>query len=251
MRKVFLLAVILMFAGTVRVTAQKNSDFHKWEAYGGYLHGQNNYSADSDTFDFGPGGVQNVPFCSALGTATFGANFQKLFCDRNGFNGFDGSVTYNVSRYLGVKADFTYQHRSATYVDSFGPGHTDTSNLTENKYEFMGGVQLKDNSPETRFKPFAQALAGVAREKLSGHNTSTDPTEPPSNFTDTPTSFALKLGGGLDVRVSRRIDLRLIEVDYNPIFGRDRPLKIDAPFTVQVMGHRADNFTFGVGIVFH
>jgi hypothetical protein len=251
MKFALLSLALLLSWGANRVAAQQTDGYYKWEGYGGYLHGENNYSADRDIFDFGPGGVQNVGLCSADGTAIFGPNFQKLFCGRNGFNGVEGSVTYNVSRYVGITGDFTAQRRTATYVDTFGPGHTDTTDVTETKYQLFGGVQIKDNFPETRFKPFAHALAGFARERLSGNTTSTDPTEPPSTFTDQPTSFALKLGGGLDVRLNHRLDLRVIEVDYNPIFARDRTLGGTLPFGVRVLGRRADNVTFGVGLVIH
>lgn len=244
-------AILLLTWSATGIFAQQTDEYHKWEGYGGYLHGRNNYSADRDVFDFGPGGVQTVVLCSADGAAIFGTNFQKLFCERNGFNGVDGSVTYNVSRYVGFTGDFSAQRRTATYVDTLGPGHTDTTKVTENKYQLFGGVRIKDNSPETRFKPFAHALAGFAREKLSGNTTSTLAVEPPSSFTDSPTSFALKLGGGLDVRLSRRLDLRLIEVDYNPNFARDRTLGGTLPFEVRVLGRRADNVTFGVGLVIH
>lgn len=243
--------VLLLTLGATRVAAQQTDGYYKWEAYGGYLHGENRYSADRDRFDFGPGGTQTVVLCSADGAAIFGPNFQRLFCERNGFNGVDGAVTYNVSRYFGITGDFTAQRRTATYVDTLVPGHTDTTDVTETKYQLFGGVQIKDNSRTTRFKPFAHALLGFAREKLTGNTTSTLPAEPPSTFSDSPTSFALKLGGGLDVRLNHRLDLRVIEVDYNPVFARDRTLSGTLPFGVRVLGHRADNVTFGVGLVIH
>jgi hypothetical protein len=61
----------------------------------------------------------------------------------------------------------------------------------------------------------------------------------------------MKLGGGIDVRVHRRIDLRLIEVDYNPIFTRDYIVSGN-PFTViHTKARRANNLTIGFGIAFH
>lgn len=251
MKFVLLSLALLMTWGATRVTAQQPDNYYKWEGYGGYVHGRNNYSADRDVFDFGPGGTQTVVLCSADGAAFFGTNFQKLFCQRNGFNGVDGSVTYNVSRYFGITGDLNAQRRTDTYVDTIAPGHTDTTKVTETKYQLFGGVRIKDNSRETRYKPFAHALVGFARERLNGNTTSTLPAEPPSRFTDSPTSFAMKLGGGLDVRLNSRIDVRVIEVDYNPIFARDRTLGGTLPFGVRVLGRRADNVTFGVGIVIH
>lgn len=54
------------------------------------------------------------------------------------------------------------------------------------------------------------------------------------------------------MRVSRRIDLRVFEFNYNPIFAGERPLAgagITVPITVN--GRTAHNLTFGVGIVIH
>ena len=46
---------------------------------------------------------------------------------------------------------------------------------------------------------------------------------------DDATSFAMALGGGLDVRVSKRIDLRIIQADYAPTFfgsGRQNNIRL-------------------------
>ena len=44
----------------------------------------------------------------------------------------------------------------------------------------------------------------------------------------------MKLGGGLDVRLHQRIDLRLFEIDYTPIFARDRDVPGNADFDLNV-----------------
>jgi len=250
MKKSFLGILIILCALAAQAGAQQTTDYHKWEVYGGYLHGRNVYTAKQDVLTFGPGATQTVVLCTPDGDANFGPNFEKLLCDRNTFHGFDAAATYNVSRYVGFKADFSWQRHKATYVDNFGAGGIQTSHNTETKYMIFGGVQIKDNATEKRFKPFAHALAGVVREKLSGIDL--NPVQGTTNFGEQPTSFALKLGGGLDVRLNKRLDLRLIEVDYVPIFAGDRALTLDpAAFGIQVIGKRANNVTFGVGLVIH
>src|SRR5450432_1497181 len=168
MIKSFVGILITLCAFAAQAAAQKTMDYNKWEIYGGYLNGQNVYTAKEDDLIFAPGAKQPVILCTADGDANFGANFEKLLCDRNTFHGFNASGTYNVSRFLGIKADFSWQRHKATYVDNFGAGGIQTSTNTETKYMVFGGVQIKDNSTEKRYKPFAHALAGVAREKLSG-----------------------------------------------------------------------------------
>jgi opacity protein-like surface antigen len=249
MKKHFLGVMIALLALATQSAAQQTAGYHKWEFYGGYLHGRNVYSAKEDDVTFG-GATQNIILCTPTADANFGANFEKLLCKRNTFHGFDAAATYNVSRYFGIKADFSWQRHKATLVDDFGAGGVQTSINTETKYEIFGGVQIKDNATETRWKPFAHVLAGVVHEKLSG--TDLNPVQGTTNYSDRPTSFALKLGGGLDVRLNHRLDLRAIEVDYVPIFAGSRPLTITPPtFGINVIGRTANNLIFSVGLVIH
>lgn len=235
----------LVFATGAR--AQSASD-EKWEVFGGYLHSRNVYTATQDNLSFGPGAAQAIPLCNADADAAFGANFEKLLCNRNAFHGFDVDGTYIVSRYLGVTADVTWQRHADTYVDNFGPGGVQTSANTETKFGLFAGVQLKDHGGSAAVKPFAHALAGVVHEKLSGLDT--NPSEGNTTYSDQPTSLGLKVGGGVDVRVSNHIDVRVIEVDYAPIFARDRDLTIAPPdFGIHVIGRRSDNVSLSFGVV--
>jgi len=105
----------------------------------------------------------------------------------------------------------------------------------------MGGVQIKDNSKETRFKPYAHVLAGGARQTVEFSS---------PDFVDTfdvnDTNFAMKFGGGIDVRVHPRVDLRVVEFNYNPIFRGDITLD-DEVF----QGRTQHNFTVGFGVAIH
>lgn len=75
-----------------------------------------------------------------------------------------------------------------------------------------------------------------------------------SRFETTGTDFALALGGGLDVRVSDRISIRAIQVDYNPVFlgdlTVDRLNRAGTLATQTLEDQRADNIRISVGIVF-
>ena len=101
-------------------------------------------------------------------------------------------------------------------------------------------------------KPYAQALFGVAH-----YTTNSAQTSPVAflnfNVSDSHSSFAMKLGGGIDLRVSKRLDLRLIEINYNPIFAGQRNL-VGGPVPtspIVAKGRTAQNFTIGVGVAFH
>jgi opacity protein-like surface antigen len=245
-----LLSILFIAACATASSAQNAGDYNKVEFYGGFSHARVEPNSGTQTVSEGGQSFSFEP-CTPDGAAILGSNFQRNICDRRGFNGFDSSVAYNLSRYFGVKANVTGHFKTETFVDHFSDsgGHTDTNRVADRTWQFLGGLQVKDNGAEKRVKPFAHALFGVARQTSHDVQTSTGGT----NFTldDTATSFAMKLGGGLDVRLSRRVDLRVIEFDYNPIFARDRDVSGNAEFTLHVAGRRSDTFTFGVGIAFH
>lgn len=240
-----------MVSATLAFT-QSSSDFHKLEVYGGYsLASVESNSAGWNVLFAGGGGIQLPDLCSSSSTNALGANFQRgYFCSRRNFNGFDGSVTYNVSRYFGIKGDVTGHFKSGQFVDTVG-GVTFTIDTKDRLYNFLGGVQVKDNATKARLKPFGHALFGAARYSARLQQVATVAA---ANYIleDSDTSFAMKLGGGLDVRVNDRIDIRLIELDYNPEFAGDRALtRVQGPYTVSTTGKTAHNFTIGFGIVIH
>ena len=245
---------LTMFLIALAPASFAQDDYHKVEVYGGYSLASAESNVNSATFTSSGGTSAFTDLCSRATGEMIGLNSQKFFCTRRSFNGFDASITYNVNRYVGIKGDLTGHFQSEAFVDKFTPpGVTQTLANKERLYNFLAGVQLKNNSKTARFKPFGHALAGLAR--YSNRQQQTLDLFPQFNFTieDRVTSFAMKLGGGLDVRAGKRIDIRVIEFDYNPVFAKDRsPRSIAGPFTsVAFTGQTAHNFTVGAGIVIH
>lgn len=248
---------ILSLSGVLLLLCATSSfaqdDYHKFEVYGGYSHSRvtSNTKAQNVVIT-GEGTVNITDMCSSAFTDDLGPNFQKQFyCSRRGFNGFDGAATYNFTKYLGVQADFTGSFKRDRIIDT-GGGATTTVNTSERLYNFLGGIQIKNNSTEARVKPFGHFLAGAAHYSATLNQTVQPFTAFNSQLRDSVTSFAMKLGGGIDVRAGRRIDIRVIEVDYNPIFARDRALQtVSGPFTVSATGKTTHNFSIGFGVVFH
>ena len=62
------------------------------------------------------------------------------------------------------------------------------------------------------------------------------PSPCPINFTDSETGFAAAIGGGIDYRISDRLDVRAVQFDYNP---------------TRLFDGTQHNFRIGVGIVIH
>lgn len=104
----------------------------------------------------------------------------------------------------------------------------------------MGGVQIKDNSSDTRVKPFAHALVGFARGKNTIDTAICSQFSASGNcstfFNNSSYGLAGAIGGGLDIKVTPRVDVRAIQVDYNP---------------TGLFGTHQNNVRFGVGLVFH
>ena len=221
-------------------------DYNRVEFYGGYSYANVDPNIETVLIDGQP-----LKPCSKAGAAALGSNFQDFFCDRRSFNGFDASITYNFTRYFGITGNVTGHYKSDKFVDPDSSGiGLDTIDSTESVYNFLAGVQVKDNRKSACFKPFAHLLFGAAVNTT--RQVQRNPDLPDANFTtrDQVTSFAMKVGGGIDVRVHKNIDIRLVEVDYNPIFTRDFDTT-GAPFSISQKARTANNFTAGAGIVVH
>jgi opacity protein-like surface antigen len=243
MRKLWF-TILITIAAVSQAEAQTAS---KWEFNLSVSHalqepnsGTINGSEDGEAFTIEP--------CTADGIDALGANLNHVLCDRRDFHGFNFGATYNLSPTLGIRTDFSAYANHDRTVDTFGTGadaHTDTNTSKERTYVLVIGPEVRRDYGNWR--PFVHAMAGVAHQTVDEVQTSTGPFE--FKITDRPTSVALKLGGGIDLRLSPRLDLRIIEIDYEPIFAKDRRTPVSALFEQRVKGKTAQNVTFGVGLV--
>jgi hypothetical protein len=83
-------------------------------------------------------------------------------------------------------------------------------------YNFLAGPEFKARN-STRFTPFVHALGGLA------HTSATFTTPGPTHILfirRNDSTFAMGLGGGLDIRASTRVSFRAM-MDYNPVFVND------------------------------
>ncbi|MDT4897659.1 MAG: hypothetical protein QOH25_2736 [Acidobacteriota bacterium] len=247
----FLLAISALLIVCAPVAfAQGSGDYNRVEVAVGYSHMRGESTVGAEVLQT-PGGSSTIDPCTTQGGQFFGTNFQRFFCARRGFNGFDASAVYNFSRYVGLKGNVSGHFNSETFVD----GATNVETRTR-VYNFLAGVQIKDNRKEGRaLRPFAHALLGGARVSFNTRQTNQFAPPPFNDFivSDSRMNFAMKLGGGLDVQLGRRVDLRLVEINYNPVFGGERQLT-GGPFPqtpVTAQGRTAHNFTVGIGIVLH
>jgi hypothetical protein len=184
-------------------------------------------SEDGENFTIEP--------CTADGRDALGPHLDRIFCNRRDFHGFNLGATYELSPMLGIRTDVSAYFRK------------DRAVFHDRTYVLVTGLEVKHDY--NRWRPFGHVLAGVARQTSEDTQTSTGPFD--FKIHDRTMSLALKIGAGIDVRISPRVDLRLIEADYEPIFAKDRNTPVEGFFTQRVKGKTAQNITLGIGLVWH
>jgi len=103
-------------------------------------------------------------------------------------NGWTASTTGNLTKILGVTAEFNGQYKN----------EIDGMTVKGSDYNFLFGPQVGYRTG--RLRPFAHTLFGVSRLSSSG--------------VASQNSFAMAFGGGLDLEASRLISVRLGQLDY-------------------------------------
>jgi opacity protein-like surface antigen len=171
-----------------------------------------------------------------------------FFRQRTTLHGVNAAITGYI-RGFGFTGDFSFNRKGRT--DDFTGGedrrHTDV-------FYFLGGPTVKLNRTG-KAQPFGRVMAGVAhtqfevsREFDSGPGTTT------SSFDVGSTDFAASVGGGVDIRMGERVKLRVIQLDWAPVFLRDRTINVLGtsgviqPATLE--GQRQDNWRFAFGLAF-
>jgi hypothetical protein len=145
---------------------------------------------------------------------------------RTGQNGFNLEYTRNITKHIGLTGDGSaHFHRETRSTTS------ETFTSKRDQYFLLGGLQFKTRSGKG-VAPFAHALFGASL--FRGFTSNIRAAGNVFTFDDA-TSFAMVFGGGLDIHVNKRIDVRMIQADYAPTFFGSG---------------RQDNFRFSVGIIF-
>ena len=213
MRKVLLLTAFIALQASISYA----QDRARPEFFAGYSH----ENIDS--------GIKSTDFA---GTGIPRTTLEQRFK----LNGFNISGTGYLTKRLGLTGDFSVGFKTRT--EDFGIAQ---ARSRFSLYNFTVGPQVHFFGAH-RLTPFAHALFGVSRRslKLAATAGATSIT----SATDSTTSFTMNLGGGLDVRLSERFDFRLIQLDYNPVFLKERTIE-----GVTFPGRTANGLRISVGLV--
>ena len=113
---------------------------------------------------------------------------QKFANSSANWNGWDTSATYNFSKHIGVEGNF-------------GGAYKTVSGVSTHVYTYTFGPKV--SFPSGRIDPFAHVLFGGLKLGGSKHGQS-------ESFN----GFTMAFGGGLDVKASKVIAIRLAEFDW-------------------------------------
>jgi len=209
MHKLFFASLLILCC--VPLAVAQSNDRSRFEFFAGYSVMRINYKAE----------LPNPPTPIIV-----------AFAGKQTLNGFNASATINLTKGFGLTGDFSGHFKTTSIPDPLG-GNISTHVRV---FNLLGGPQYRFGG-DSRVTPFVRALAGVA-------NTRSRLEVPSLNSTDrlSSTDFALALGGGVDVRVSERVALRVFQVDYNPIF-------LSSENQLGFGNARADNVRFSFGVV--
>lgn len=125
--------------------------------------------------------AQDYPKVEAFG----GYQFTHVSPDTNG-NGWNASLSANFNRWLGGTADFSGSYK-----------------LDEDLYTFLFGPVFSFRKAE-KVTPFTHALFGSNYITMTARRSTS--------------SFAMAVGGGVDVKINEDFAVRLVQVDWLPMY---------------------------------
>lgn len=230
MKRLLTLATLILISATA---AFAQDDYKKYEFFAGYSALRiDNLAGDTD----------NAAVNDVLG-------------EKQTLRGFNLAAGYNFHKYVGAKFDYSLHLREDNFTRPAGSGTVDTT-----LQNFLGGIQIKNNMEDgPTFKPFGHALFGVAVQKVDVDSPNLPAIFGISDFHTNETSFSMAFGGGLDIKLNSRFDLRVVQIDWNIINRGDQQtgiVLVPTPFQTVgqpfvIPGTRQDNLRIGIGIVIH
>ena len=172
----------------------------------------------------------------------------EFFRTRTTLHGVNASITGYNEVGIGLTGDFSWARRADSEAFS---GGTDTANT--DTFYFLGGPAVKF-ARTSKVQPFVRVLAGFAYNRFKASREFDSSIGTPSNsFVVGATDFAASVGGGIDVAVGERTKIRVFQLDYAPIFLRDRTVEVLGGTVIEpttLNGQRQDNFRFSIGVTF-
>ncbi|MGB7942238.1 MAG: outer membrane beta-barrel protein [Terriglobales bacterium] len=132
-----------------------------------------------------------------------------------------GTLAVNLTSLIGLAADLG----GCKYFGQTIPAPL-SSNINGSGFTFLFGPRLTFRS-KSAFQPFTELNFGGMRISLSCENSNSQCTESFGTGSYSKTAFALTVGGGFDIKLSKKFSLRPVQAEYlYTRFGNDCSLEV-------------------------
>ncbi len=149
-----------------------------------------------------------------------------------------GTLAYNFSSLIGLAADLG----GCKYFGQTVPAPI-SSNVNGTGFTFLFGPRLTFRS-KSPFQPFAELNFGGMRISISCKNNPSNCTDEFGTGSRSKSAFAMTVGGGFDIKLSKKLSLRPVQAEYlYTRFGNDCNL------TVCTFNNNQNSFRLKSGIV--
>jgi opacity protein-like surface antigen len=125
-------------------------------------------------------------------------------------DGWNAEAQYNTDRWFGIAADLGGRYGTPIIASRY---RTLAGLPKESAYSFLAGPVISYRT-KSRFTPFAHALFGLDRTSLGASTMTGSVTSPVSSAATMYNDFAMALGVGVDYRITRRVSVRLGQLDW-------------------------------------
>jgi len=161
----------------------------------------------------------------------------------NNLNGWEAQTTANFTPHFGITADFSGNYHT---LGTLSPFTGTFLSADQRLYNFLFGPKV--STAFDRFSVFGHSLFGVAHSSL-GAGVTLPIVGGVSTGLTSANAFAMALGGGVDIELSRHVALRGAQVDY--LYTRFNPTDALSTglFSNSLSGHQ-NSFRYSTGIVF-
>jgi opacity protein-like surface antigen len=126
---------------------------------------------------------------------------QALNCAGGG-----GTIAYNVSSLVGIAADLG---GCKIFSNAYGLGNT----VDGNEFTYLFGPRFTYRSG-SKFEHFFEVNFGGARISLSCKNSASTCLNAAGGGTFSKNAFAMTVGGGFQIKASKKISIRLVQAEY-------------------------------------
>jgi opacity protein-like surface antigen len=188
-----------------------------------------------------PAAAQSDKGVEVFGGYSYSRIDDDFFNEGLNANGAEGAVTFFLTKRFGISAD-TDVHWTQDLNIQGTPPFAVYQDIHRTRYQVLGGPHFRFVN-STRATPFVHALVGIAHTRLRNQVTGS---AIPDDIRWSRTEPAIALGGGIDIRASKRVSIRAFQFDYNPEFVRSKTFPQGT-----VPGITLNHFRISAGVVFN